>query len=371
MKINSVNTVSLGDVLEYEQPTKYIVDNTNYDNQFEIPVLTAGKSFLLGYTNETHNVFRNVPVIIFDDFTTAFKYVDFPFKVKSSAMKILKANKEIADIRFLYYRMMKTGIDTELHKRYWISKYSKVKIPLPPLDQQKKIAAILDAAYAYREKTKALITKYDELTQSLFLDMFGDPVTNPKGWDKIKLGELHEISSGGTPSRKINDYYENGTIPWVKTGDLKGLYVLNPSESITEEALKNSSAKLFPSDTLLIAMYGATIGACSILNFNAATNQACAALLPSDKVNILFEFFFFREFKKELIKMGVGGAQPNISAGLLKNLKIYYPPMDHQNQFAERVKAIESQKAQAQDSLAGAEDLFNSLLQRAFKGELV
>ena len=126
MKINSVNTVSLGEVLEYEQPTKYIVDNTNYDDEFEIPVLTAGKSFLLGYTNETHNVFSNVPVIIFDDFTTAFKYVDFPFKVKSSAMKILKANKEIADIRFLYYRMMKTGIDTELHKRYWIS----VSIPV-------------------------------------------------------------------------------------------------------------------------------------------------------------------------------------------------------------------------------------------------
>jgi len=247
---------------------------------------------------------------------------------------------------------------------------SDFKIPLPPLDQQKKIAAILDAADAYRQKTKALIEKYDELTQSLFLDMFGDPVTNPKGWDKIKLSELHKISSGGTPSRKINDYYENGTIPWVKTGDLKGLYVLEPSESITEEALKNSSAKIFPSDTLLIAMYGATIGACSILNFNAATNQACAALLPSDKVNILFEYFFFRKFKKELIKMGVGGAQPNISAGLLKNLKIYYPPISLQNKFAERVKAIEEQKAQAEASLAQAEDLFNSLLQRAFKGEL-
>ena len=80
---NEMNVVSLGDVLEYEQPTNYIVDNATYDNDFEIPVLTAGKSFLLGYTNETHNVFRDVPVIIFDDFTTAFKYVDFPFKVKS------------------------------------------------------------------------------------------------------------------------------------------------------------------------------------------------------------------------------------------------------------------------------------------------
>jgi len=119
-----------------------------------------------------------------------------------------------------------------IYKNLNTAQIKALKIPLPPLDQQKKIAAILDAADAYRQKTKALIEKYDELTQSLFLDMFGDPVTNPKGWDKIKLSELHKISSGGTPSRKINDYYENGTIPWVKTGDLKGLYVLEPSSCI-------------------------------------------------------------------------------------------------------------------------------------------
>ena len=96
-----MKNVALGDVLEYEQPTKYIVQNSDYSDEYEIPVLTAGKSFLLGYTDEKSNVFDNVPVIIFDDFTTSFKYVDFPFKVKSSAMKILKAKESVADIKFL------------------------------------------------------------------------------------------------------------------------------------------------------------------------------------------------------------------------------------------------------------------------------
>ena len=173
----SIN-VKLDDVLKYEQPTNYIVESTNYNNSFPIPVLTAGKSFILGYTDETHGVYNDVPVIIFDDFTTAFHYVDFPFKVKSSAMKILKPVKEKADLRYLYYKMHTISVDTDLHKRYWISKYSQLQIPLPPIEQQKKIAAILDAADAYRQRTKALITKYDELTQSLFLDMFGDPVKN-------------------------------------------------------------------------------------------------------------------------------------------------------------------------------------------------
>src|SRR5690554_4638492 len=97
----------------------------------------------------------------------------------------------------------------------------------------------------------------------------------------VKLGKVFRVTSGGTPNRKKEHYFQNGTIPWVKTGDLKGKYVKTPPESITQEALKNSSAKIFPENTVLLAMYGATIGACSILTFEAATNQACAALLPS------------------------------------------------------------------------------------------
>ena len=329
---NLVNLKSLPETWAVKDFKEVVSDNSggnkklaksNFLNEGEIAVVDQGKKLIAGYYNNTSLAVKTQPpYVVFGDHTRAFKYVDFPFIMGADGTKVLQPKKENCDTKYLYYFFLSINVPNTGYNRHF--KYlKKLKIPLPPLDQQKKIAAILDAVDAYRQKTKALIEKYDELTQSLFLELFGDPVRNPKGWDKIKLGELHKISSGGTPSRKINDYYENGTIPWVKTGDLKGLYVLKPSESITEEALKNSSAKLFPSDTLLIAMYGATIGACSILNFNAATNQACAALLPSDKVNTLFEFFFFREFKKELIKMGVGGAQPNISAGLLKNLKIY------------------------------------------------
>ena len=119
--------VKLDDVLKYEQPTNYIVESINYNNSFPIPVLTAGKSFILGYTDETYGVYNDVPVIIFDDFTTAFHYVDFPFKVKSSAMKILKPVKEKADLRYLYYKMHTITVDTDLHKRYWISKYSQLE----------------------------------------------------------------------------------------------------------------------------------------------------------------------------------------------------------------------------------------------------
>ena len=111
----------LDEILKYDQPTNFIVKNDDYNDDFDLPVLTAGKSFLLGYTNETEGIFNKLPAIIFDDFTTSFNYVDFPFKVKSSAMKILTPKNDKVHIKYVYYQMIGIKIDTDLHKRYWIS----------------------------------------------------------------------------------------------------------------------------------------------------------------------------------------------------------------------------------------------------------
>ncbi|MCS6132735.1 restriction endonuclease subunit S [Clostridium botulinum] len=137
-----------------------------------------------------------------------------------------------------------------------------------------------------------------------------------------KLGEIFKITSGGTPSKSNNEFYENGTIPWIKTGDLKEKNLLKSSEFITELALEKSSAKLFPKNTVLIAMYGATIGATSILKIEATTNQACCAFLPSEEIIPDFLYYYFKAHKSEIVSLGVGGAQPNISATILKNIKI-------------------------------------------------
>ena len=120
----------LGQLLTYEQPTAYIVESTEYNDNYKTPVLTAGRSFILGYTNETENIFDKLPVIIFDDFTTATQYVNFKFKVKSSAMKILHINTELVNPKYIYYRMQIIQFDHSTHKRYWIQQYSKLKVML-------------------------------------------------------------------------------------------------------------------------------------------------------------------------------------------------------------------------------------------------
>ena len=134
-------------ILEYEQPTKYIVNDTNYKPTYKTPVLTAGKSFILGYTNETDNIFDDLPVIIFDDFTTESKFVDFPFKVKSSAMKILHINQDLVLPKYAFYLMQAKDIDHDNHQRYWISTYSQEIVALPPINEQERILTTLEHYY--------------------------------------------------------------------------------------------------------------------------------------------------------------------------------------------------------------------------------
>lgn len=128
----------LEDIIDYEQPAQYIVESTDYSDEYKTPVLTAGKSFILGYTSETTGIYNKLPTIIFDDFTTDSRFVDFPFKVKSSAMKILQVSEEI-NIHYVAYFMSITRLVGDTHKRYWISEYSKISIPLPPINEQDRI----------------------------------------------------------------------------------------------------------------------------------------------------------------------------------------------------------------------------------------
>ena len=146
----------LEDILEYKQPQEYIVNSVDYDDSYNTPVLTAGKSFIIGYTNETEGIFNELPVIIFDDFTTASKYVDFKFKVKSSAMKILKPKGNV-NLAYIHYFMSITRLISDTHKRYWISEYSKLIVPLPPLAEQQRIV----------EQVEKLFKQLDEIQNAL------------------------------------------------------------------------------------------------------------------------------------------------------------------------------------------------------------
>jgi len=166
--------IPLEKILDYEQPTKYIVSSSVYSSdKNQVAVLTAGKTFILGYTNESNGIFPKdkLPVIIFDDFTTATKFVDFPFKVKSSAMKILHINTEIADPHYIFYLLQSLDFKVKKHKRHWISEYSQINVELPSIPEQQKISRKLDKTLSFitqeMEKVLPLLVKQKELFTSL------------------------------------------------------------------------------------------------------------------------------------------------------------------------------------------------------------
>ena len=171
-------------------------------------------------------------------------------------------------------------------------------------------------------------------------------------WKKEPLGKICKTTSGGTPSRKNQSYYQNGTIPWVKSGELENNIITTSEEFITEEGLLNSSAKIFPAGTLLIALYGATIGKLAFLGIDTATNQAVCGIFQKENVSLKYLYYYLLFQRPNLIKQGVGGAQPNISQTILKKLEISYPDsITEQQRIVARIEELFSELDKAVDTL--------------------
>lgn len=193
-------------------------------------------------------------------------------------------------------------------------------------------------------------------------------------WKKEPLGKICKTTSGGTPSRKNQSYYQNGTIPWVKSGELENNIITTSEEFITEEGLLNSSAKIFPAGTLLIALYGATIGKLAFLGIDAATNQAVCGIFQNENVSLKYLYYYLLFQRPNLIKQGVGGAQPNISQTILKKLEISYPDsITEQQRIVARIEELFSELDKAVDTLKTTKEQLEvyrqAVLKAAFEGK--
>ena len=244
---------------------------------------------------------------------------------------------------------------------------AETEIPLPNLDMQTHIAAVLDKIDNLISFRKQQLARLDELVKARFVEMFGG-IHNSNKYPYKPIKELTDVISGGTPNRDVNEYWECGTIPWVKTTELQNNLIKKVDEYITEKGLNSSSAKLVPPGTVLIAMYGQgkTRGMTAYLNIEACTNQACACILPSDQINQTFLWKFLILSYDDLRGMAKGGNQPNLNGTIIKNYPILYPPRELQEQFAAFVAQTDKSKAVIQKALDEAQLLFDSLMQKYF-----
>lgn len=291
--------------------------------------------------------------------------------------KVLRPDKAKVDLHYFkhffetdyYKRTIKSLAEGANINNLKSEHFDNLNIPLPPLEEQKKIGAILDAADVYRQKTKALIEKYHQLTQSLFMDMFGDPVTNPKGWDYRKLSDISRYFIGLT--YKPENVHSKGIIVLRSSNvqDFKLSFddIVRVSLGVKEKLLVK------PNDILMCTRNGSAklVGKVALIGHEEEpmTFGAFMTIIRSDYYMYLMSYFKSPGFRRQIVT-GATTTVNQITKNMLDRVELPLPPMRFQEHFAEKVAQIENQKQQAEASLVKAEELFNSLLQRAFKGEL-
>ncbi|MDO8455124.1 MAG: restriction endonuclease subunit S [Sulfurimonas sp.] len=245
-------------------------------------------------------------------------------------------------------------------------------IPIPPLPQQEKIVQVLDISSALVEKQKELLKKYDLFLKSKFIEMFGDPISNPMGWEVVKLGNITKVQTGKTPSRKNAEYWANGTVNWAKTTEVNQTIMTEVEEKISDLAVKECHMIIFQENTILMAMYGQgkTRGKVVLLNVETTINQAFCAILASDNFATLYLLKLLDYMYENIRDLGRGGNQENLNLDIVRGINVILPPIELQTKFASIVEKIETIKEKETKKLKSLEDLHNTLMQKAFKGEI-
>ena len=248
-----------------------------------------------------------------------------------------------------------------------VNDFKEILITVPDLNIQEKIIKKIKVLEKILENNKLKLNYLSELTKSLFTRMFGDIKSNDKNWKIYKFSEKLKISSGGTPSKANKIYWENGTISWIGSNMCNDeIITKNDGKFITEEGLKNSSAKIYKMNTVIVALVGATIGKTGLLKFETSTNQNIAALeIKNMDYSPEFLFFLLQNLYYKFTELG-GDTFKMANLSFIKNLPLISPPIELQNKFAERIEKIEKLKFEIEKSIEESQKLYNSLISKYF-----
>ncbi len=353
--------------------------SSEYQIEGIYPIIDQSENFIGGFTDENSVVRRNKDVVVFGDHTKALKYVDFDFCLGADGVKVLEPIDKL-DSKFLYYFLQTINLPNVGYSRHF--KFLKeIQIPLPPLETQKRIADIIDAADALRQKDQQLLKKYDELAQAIFIDMFGDPVKNEKGWETKNIQNLvgaqkHSIKRGpfgGALKKEI--FIDKGYLVYEQYHALNNDFSFE-RYYINEDKYQELVAFDVKPKDIIISCSGVYLGKLAIVPDNAKPgiiNQALLKLtLDETKYkNAFFVSVFTQEnFKEKYFASERGAAIPNFPPmSTFKEFKFICPPIALQEKYLAKINFIEQQKGFAKKT--NSDKLFLSLIQKAFNGELI
>ena len=367
----------LGELLPFEQPTAYIVKSTDYSDAYATPVLTAGKSFILGKTNETDGIFDQLPVIIFDDFTTATQFVNFRFKVKSSAMKILHINTDLVIPKYIFYRLQIIQFDHSTHKRYWIQSYSKIKVLIPPLDEQFRIVARIEELFSELDKAVDTLKTTKEQLEVYRHAVLVDAFRVATNSTHLKIGYV---------CAKIVDC-PHSTPKWEKNGKLclrttnfkRGYLDLQSPNYVSEETFNDRNRRIIPQPgDVLYSREGSVLGiACTIpSNVYPCLGQRMMLLRSGEKLNNRYLMHYLNSpmVTNHVIATKGGTGSPHINVGDIKEFQIPIPSLEEQSnrvrQIEEQLSSCDNVEKTVDTALAQADAMRQSILKQAFEGTL-
>lgn len=360
---------SYNEILSDVTKTAIKIPQSDYLDAGKYRIFDQGKEYSVGFSNDEQGVVTDYPYIIFGDHTRVVKYVDEPCYIGADGVKLLKVINKDFDPRYVYYNILAKPIESQGYARHF--KFLKeIQFTEKSFSEQQKIAAELDKIQSAIDNKKQQLSLLDEAVKSEFVEMFGENPVESGKWKVERLGNLCTITSGGTPDRKNEEYWKNGTIPWVKTTELQNNELSIVEEYITEKGLDESAAKIVPEETILLAMYGQgkTRGMTAFLKIQASTNQACACILPtkSKELSQRFIWYFLIMNYENIRNLAVGCNQLNLNSNLVKSIQIPIPPLDLQNQFAAFVQQIDKSKFVVKQQITDLQELLDSKMQEYF-----
>jgi type I restriction enzyme S subunit len=356
--------LAVADALSNERFRVGKLTSSEYKVDGPFPIIDQGQRLIAGYTDREDLVYEGpLPVVIFGDHSRTVKFVDVPFVAGADGTKVLVPNCELFDPQYFYYSLLALDIPSRGYNRHW-AVLRNMTIPRPSLDEQEHTAEVLATIHKAEEATLANLEAARTLRVALRTALFAS-----QNWPEVALGNVASISSGGTPSRSEPKYW-GGDIPWVKTGEIDYRVILATGESITKMGLDNSSARVYPSGTILLAMYGdgVTRGKAAVLGIDAAINQACAAIVPDDRLNVNFLYQYLARSYQEIRDFGHGAHQKNLSGALLKRITVPIPSIAEQVHIAELLTAADSRSSAEEHALQALKALFRSSLDAMIEG---
>lgn len=356
---NGVEFVKLGDVLDYEQPTKYIVKCKDYQNE-GMPVLTAGQTFILGYTDETNGIFeasKENPVIIFDDFTTSFHWVDFNFKVKSSAMKMLRvlSEREVS-FRFVYYAMKCIKYQTLEHSRQWISKYSQIEIPLPPIKVQTEIVRILDKFTSLEAELEAELKAELDCRKRQY-EYYRDKLLSFEnvGGQEVEWKKMSEVC---LKTSKINWKLVEGEYKYIDLSSVdRDNHKISDCTIINKENAPSRAQQVVKTGDILFGTTRPTLMRfCYIpkeYDGEVCSTGYCVIRVNNEMINshFAYHFLFTQKFQDYVEGHQKGASYPAISNKDVMSFELPIPSLQEQERIATILDRFESLTTSLQSGL--------------------